>query len=117
MKRLVTGTALLHQKSISSEIRRQKAIPIRPATARSMKRFALHSLALSLIVGTLCVVAIAVGRLDRTPSPLQAAGLDLCADEPCFRGIKPGMDWATFQQKFPEATTKDHGELGWITDM
>lgn len=54
---------------------------------------------LALIVIFVGVVGIA--RLNRTPDTLQALGFDVCDGEPCFRGIKPGTDWAKVQSLLP----------------
>jgi len=50
-----------------------------------------------LIFCVVCAAAIALGRLDHTPTTLQTLGFDTCDGDPCFRGLKPGMDWAKVQ--------------------
>src|SRR6266849_4982225 len=47
-----------------------------------------------LIFCVVCAATIALGRLDHTPTTLQTLGFDTCDGDPCFRGLKPGMDWA-----------------------
>src|SRR5690349_14753717 len=55
-----------------------------------------------LIMGILCSAAIAVGRLDQSPTRLQLLGIDICDGQPCYRGIKVGADWAKTLKMFPE---------------
>jgi hypothetical protein len=55
-------------------------------------------LVLSLALIAICAAGVAIGRLDHSPDALQALGFDVCDGEPCFRGVKPGMDWAQAQQ-------------------
>jgi hypothetical protein len=54
-----------------------------------------------VLFGT-CIVAIVVARISRAPGPLQAFGFDVCDGEPCFWGIRLGMDWQTVQAKTTE---------------
>src|SRR5436190_4029156 len=46
-----------------------------------------------LVFCIVCAAAITLGRLDHTPTTLQTLGFDTCDGDPCFRGLKPGMDW------------------------
>jgi hypothetical protein len=41
-------------------------------------------------------------RLNRTPNQLQALGFDMCGDELCWRGVKPGMTTASLRTRFPD---------------
>jgi hypothetical protein len=58
-------------------------------------------LMLWLIMLVLCGTVALVVRLNREPGPLQALGFDVCEGEPCFRGIKVGMDWAEVTKRLP----------------
>src|SRR5258708_5488550 len=60
-------------------------------------------LILWLIFCIVCAAAIALGRLDHTPTTLQTLGFDTCDGEPCFRGLKIGANWAKVQSIFPMA--------------
>jgi hypothetical protein len=61
-------------------------------------------LMLWLITFALCGVVALLVRLNREPGPLQALGFDVCDGEPCFRGIKPGLDWVDIPKRFPMVT-------------
>src|SRR3954452_17027042 len=101
MRKPVYGMAShLPKSTVGAILLRWENLP-RRKTAHNMKWFVVQALVLSLIVTTLCAAAIGVGRLDHTPSPLQAVGLGICGGEPCFRGIKPGMGWSVVQKQFP----------------
>src|SRR5262245_22764828 len=45
---------------------------------------------------------VLIGRSNHAPSRLEALGFDVCASEPCFRGIKVGTDWKTANARVPE---------------
>src|SRR5690349_1964351 len=60
-----------------------------------------------LMMGVLCSVAVAVGRLDHAPDKLQILVINLCGSEPCFKGIKVGADWATMQKIFSTSTVEN----------
>src|SRR5258707_14914695 len=62
-------------------------------------------LILWLIFCIVCAAAIGLGRLDHTPTTLQTLGFDTCDGDPCFRGLKPGMDWAKVQALISEGTS------------
>jgi hypothetical protein len=49
----------------------------------------------------LCTAAIALGHLDHTPNALQRLGFDVCDGDPCFRGVKLGMEWGKVKELFP----------------
>src|SRR5215470_15666696 len=66
-----------------------------------MKWFVKQLLVLLLILSVLCLAAVVFGRLDHTPSKLQALHF-VCDREPCYRGIKVGTDRATVEKKFPD---------------
>jgi hypothetical protein len=55
-----------------------------------------------LLFCVVCAAAIALGRLDHTPTTLQTLGFDKCDGDLCFRGLKPGMDWAKAQPLLTE---------------
>jgi len=69
-----------------------------------MKWLLKRTLTACLLMGVFCSAVVVVGRLDYTPSKLKALGIDMCDGEPCFHGIKAGMDWATVQKLFPHGT-------------
>jgi hypothetical protein len=47
---------------------------------------------------------VLIARGNREPGPLQALGFGLCDGEPCWRGIKPGIDWSEVRKRFPAIT-------------
>jgi hypothetical protein len=62
-----------------------------------MRRILMMWVALALISATVLLIA----RVNHAPNRLQALGFDVCDGEPCFRGIKPGMDWAEIPKRLP----------------
>jgi hypothetical protein len=54
-----------------------------------------------LVLAVLCAGAVVVARVARPPDRLQALGFEVCDGEPCWRGVKPGMAWATVRVMFP----------------
>jgi hypothetical protein len=58
-------------------------------------------IALILVLVVLCAGVVMITRLNPTPSRLQALGFDVCDGEPCWRGIKPGMDGTFLRSKLP----------------
>jgi hypothetical protein len=62
-------------------------------------------LVLWLIVLVLCGTVALLVRLNREPGPLQALGFDVCDGEPCFLGIKVGMDWSEAVNILPDSLT------------
>jgi hypothetical protein len=65
---------------------------------RLMRRVVVMWLVLSVLSASVVVVA----RLNRVPSRLQAFGFDLCAGEPCWRGLKPGISVDALRSAFPD---------------
>jgi hypothetical protein len=51
----------------------------------------------------LCTAAIALGYLDHRPNALQRLGFDVCDGDPCFRGVKAGMEWEKTTALAPES--------------
>src|SRR5688572_23445239 len=67
----------------------------------------------SLISAVLLIIAVGVvviARVNRSPNRLQALGFDVCEGEPCWRGIRPGMDWETVRNMFPNARIGTYAE-------
>jgi hypothetical protein len=62
-----------------------------------------HVLALWLLLTVTFVAALLVARLNRTPDALQVVGFDVWDGEPCFSGIKLGMDLEKARRMVPEA--------------
>jgi hypothetical protein len=60
-------------------------------------------LAIWLLVFVLCGTVALLVRLNREPGPLEALGFDVCDGEPCFRGIKAGMNWEEAKRHLPNA--------------
>jgi hypothetical protein len=58
-------------------------------------------LVLLLILFVLAAIVVMNGRRAFVSDPLQAVGFTMCDGDPCFRGIKPGTDWAAVQETFP----------------
>jgi hypothetical protein len=54
------------------------------------------------VLSVMCAAVVTFGRLDHSPSKLQQYGIALCDGEPCYRGLKLGMEWAQVQDVFPE---------------
>ncbi len=50
-------------------------------------------LILWLTLAAICATVIVIGRLNPAPDVLQTLGFDVCDGEPCYRGVKLGMDW------------------------
>jgi hypothetical protein len=55
----------------------------------------------------LCTAVVLLGQLDKKPSVLQLLGVDVCDGQPCYKGVKPGMEWARAQKLVPEAIKED----------
>jgi hypothetical protein len=64
-----------------------------------VRRVLLIALTLALIFAAVVVLV----RLNPAPSTLQQLGFGVCAGEPCFRGIKLGMDWEKAQKLIPNS--------------
>jgi hypothetical protein len=64
----------------------------------------------TVFLAVLCAGVVLVARANRTPSRLQALGFDVCEGEPCWRGIRPGMDWALVREMFPNARIGTYAE-------
>jgi hypothetical protein len=75
-----------------------------------MKWVIRRLLVIWLMMSIFCAAVVVLGRLDHTPSELQALGFDVCDGEPCFRGIKVGTDWTKVQRLFPNGVL-DKGYL------
>jgi hypothetical protein len=48
---------------------------------------------LTLVLAVLCAGTVMVARANRMPSRLQALGFGVCSGEPCWQGLKAGMEW------------------------
>jgi hypothetical protein len=59
---------------------------------------------IGLALAVVCAGVVGIARFNRAPDTLQALGFDVCDGEPCFRGIKPGTDWAKVQSLLPTVT-------------
>lgn len=55
-----------------------------------------------LTMAVICAAVIVVARLNPAPDVLQSLGFGVCDGEPCFRGIKAGMDWNETIRKLPD---------------
>jgi hypothetical protein len=72
-------------------------------SGQAMKWLIKRLLVIFVTLSICCSAAVVLGWLDHSPSNLQTLGL-ICAEEPCFRGVKIGTDRATVQQLFPDVT-------------
>jgi hypothetical protein len=54
-----------------------------------------------ILIGS-CAAAVLLARVIQAPGALQALGFDVCDGEPCFRGVKPGTDWAKVERLLPD---------------
>jgi hypothetical protein len=70
-----------------------------------MKNLLLRTLLVSLLLSGACAVIVLVARANPAPNRLQALGFDLCAGEPCFRGIKPGVVWTEVSRVLPQVVS------------
>jgi hypothetical protein len=75
-----------------------------------MMWLARRVVALGVLLLAVSASVIVVARQIREPSQLQALGFDVCDGEPCWRGIRPGMDWATVRAMFPDARMGTYAE-------
>ena len=64
-------------------------------------------LVLWLTLAAICGAVIGIGRLNPAPDVLQTLGFGVCDGEPCYRGVKPGMDWAEAKSLFPQVGIAD----------
>jgi hypothetical protein len=62
-------------------------------------------LLLSVIGGSVLLIA----RESPAPGRLQGLGFGMCDGEPCFRGIKVGMDWGEARRLVPDVTASRSG--------
>jgi hypothetical protein len=67
-----------------------------------MKRLLWRVLVVCVVLVVSCAGVVLIARANPTPDPLQALGFDVCDGEPCWRGVKPGMPWATVRAMFPK---------------
>jgi hypothetical protein len=49
---------------------------------------------LMVALAVLCAGAVVVARANNAPSRLQALGFGMCSGEPCWKGLKAGMEWS-----------------------
>jgi len=77
-----------------------------------LKRVLIGWLALIAV----CVAGVMIGKLDHAPDTLQALGFVVCDGEPCFQGIKPGMNWNEARKRLPE-TAVSGKHLVWPVKM
>ncbi len=61
-------------------------------------------LCFALIV--ICGGGVAVGRLDHTPDALQELGFDVCDGEPCYLGVRLGMDLTPLRAQYPQTVKR-----------
>ena len=76
-----------------------------------MKWLLKRLLIMCLTMGILCAAAVVVGRLDHSPSKLQAYDIEPCNRDLCIKGIKVGTDWATIKKTFPVADNSSVNEI------
>jgi hypothetical protein len=57
-----------------------------------------------LILIVICAGVVGIVRANGGQDRLAALGFGVCDGEPCFRGLKVGMDWSETQRLIPEAT-------------
>src|SRR5437762_2570935 len=62
-------------------------------------------LVLWLVLAAICAAVIVVGRLNPAPDVLQTLGFSMCEGDPCYRGIKPSMDWNEAISQWPTVGT------------
>jgi hypothetical protein len=60
-------------------------------------------LVILVILAVIATSTILIARANPAPDRLQALGFDVCDGEPCWRGIKLGMEWQQAKRLLPEA--------------
>ena len=67
-----------------------------------MMRFTPRLLSLWLVLFIFCTAVVLIPRLTATPDRLAALGFGMCNGDQCWQGIKPGLDWSTARNTFPD---------------
>jgi hypothetical protein len=68
-----------------------------------MRRLLFRTFFVSLTLSVGCAVVVLIARANPAPDRLQAIGFDVCDGEPCWRGIRPGMDLDKVKEIYPNA--------------
>lgn len=60
-----------------------------------------------LTLAVICAGVLLMGRFNAGPPVLQSLGFDVCEGRPCYRGIRPGMEWAKAQGQLASNRASD----------
>src|SRR5579871_3583374 len=52
-----------------------------------------------LTLAVICAGVLLAGRRNAGSPVLRTLGFDVCEGKPCYKGIKPGMEWASAQRQ------------------
>lgn len=65
-----------------------------------------------LTLAVICVGALLVGRRNAGLPVLRTLGFDVCEGKPCYKGIRPGMEWASAQRQLASNRSGNSGTPG-----
>jgi hypothetical protein len=75
-----------------------------------MMRFLRRMILLLSFLFTTCTSVVLVPRLNRAPNRLEVLGFGMCSGDHCWQGIRPGLDWTTARNTFPDGIEGDYTE-------
>src|SRR5579859_2849533 len=72
-----------------------------------MTWFISRLLFLWLTLVVICAGVLFIGRRNTGSPVLRTLGFDVCEGKPCYKGIRPGMEWATAQRQLAISRASD----------